>query len=116
MTLCGVLKNILLVAASVIFWSTIITPLQYLGYGIALTGLVYYGVGYEGITTCRKHIGQTARLVWSGKQGGNVKVVLGRRVLVVMVVLLVTMGALVMRSADAGEYVLDWIDRLDYLW
>jgi hypothetical protein len=51
MTLCGVLKNILLVVASIIFWGTIITGLQFFGYAIALVGLVYYGVGYEGVMT-----------------------------------------------------------------
>ncbi|PMD46184.1 TPT-domain-containing protein, partial [Hyaloscypha variabilis F] len=42
MTLCGVLKNILLVLASVVLWGTVIMPIQALGYGIALLGLVYY--------------------------------------------------------------------------
>ena len=51
MTLCGVLKNILLVVASVVIWGTIIGGLQVFGYGIALAGLVYYGVGYDGIMT-----------------------------------------------------------------
>jgi drug/metabolite transporter (DMT)-like permease len=47
MTLSGILKSILLVAASVIIWSTHITLLQTLGYSIALMGLVLYSVGYE---------------------------------------------------------------------
>ncbi|TAQ90641.1 hypothetical protein B7494_g1061 [Chlorociboria aeruginascens] len=51
MTLCGVLKNILLVVASVLIWGTVVTRLQVVGYGIALGGLVYYAVGYEGIKT-----------------------------------------------------------------
>lgn len=45
MTLCGVLKDILLVAASVAIWGTPISPLQYFGYAIALCGLVYYKLG-----------------------------------------------------------------------
>lgn len=49
MTLCGVLKNILLVVASVAIWGSIVSGLQILGYGIALVGLTYYGVGYEGM-------------------------------------------------------------------
>ena len=32
-------------------WETIVTPLQVFGYGMASAGLVYYGVGYEGIHT-----------------------------------------------------------------
>ena len=45
MTLCGVLKDILLVAASVMIWATPISLLQYLGYGLALCGLIYYKLG-----------------------------------------------------------------------
>lgn len=45
MTLCGVLKDILLVAASIAIWGTKITALQYFGYSIALGGLVYYKLG-----------------------------------------------------------------------
>lgn len=49
LTLCGVLKDILLVAASMMIWGTIVTPLQFLGYSIALAGLVYYKLGGEQI-------------------------------------------------------------------
>ena len=45
MTLCGVLKDILLVAASILIWGTPISALQYFGYGIALCGLIYYKLG-----------------------------------------------------------------------
>ena len=45
MTLCGVLKDILLVAASILIWGTEISGLQAFGYGIALCGLVYYKLG-----------------------------------------------------------------------
>ena len=45
MTLCGVLKDVLLVAASIAIWGTPISPLQYFGYSIALGGLVYYKLG-----------------------------------------------------------------------
>ena len=45
MTLCGVLKDILLVASSVAIWGTPISALQYFGYGISLAGLVYYKLG-----------------------------------------------------------------------
>lgn len=45
MTLCGVLKDILLVAASIAIWGTPISGLQYFGYSIALGGLVYYKLG-----------------------------------------------------------------------
>ena len=45
MTLCGVLKDILLVGASILIWGTPISALQYFGYGIALCGLIYYKLG-----------------------------------------------------------------------
>ncbi|KAL9131310.1 MAG: hypothetical protein Q9217_000745 [Psora testacea] len=45
MTLCGVLKDILLVAASIAIWGTHISALQCFGYSIAIFGLVYYKLG-----------------------------------------------------------------------
>lgn len=47
MTLCGVLKNILLVVASMLIWGTIVGGLQAFGFSIALVGLVYYSIGYD---------------------------------------------------------------------
>ncbi|KAJ4415004.1 hypothetical protein N0V82_007586 [Gnomoniopsis sp. IMI 355080] len=51
MTLCGVLKNILLVVASMLIWGTIVGGLQAFGFSIALVGLVYYSIGYDGFAT-----------------------------------------------------------------
>ncbi|KAM3545544.1 hypothetical protein ARSEF1564_001538 [Beauveria bassiana] len=48
LTLTGILKAILLVAVSVVIWKTPITLLQAVGYGIALLGLSYYSLGYDG--------------------------------------------------------------------
>ena len=47
LTLCGVLKDILLVMASMIIWGTQVTPLQAFGYTIALAGIVYYKLGHK---------------------------------------------------------------------
>jgi hypothetical protein len=47
LTLCGVLKDILLVAASMMIWGTPISGLQFFGYMIALGGLLYYKLGSE---------------------------------------------------------------------
>jgi drug/metabolite transporter (DMT)-like permease len=47
LTLCGVLKDILLVAASMAIWGTQVTAIQFFGYSIALGGMVYYKLGYE---------------------------------------------------------------------
>ncbi|KAI9728588.1 MAG: hypothetical protein M1834_007616 [Cirrosporium novae-zelandiae] len=61
LTLCGVLKDILLVGASMLIWSTPVTPLQFFGYSVALSGLVYYKLGPDQI---KQYVGQ-AGLVWS---------------------------------------------------
>ncbi|KAK1250475.1 hypothetical protein MKX08_010478 [Trichoderma sp. CBMAI-0020] len=49
LTLCGVLKDIMLVVASMIIWGTQVTPLQFFGYSIALGGMVYYKLGLEAL-------------------------------------------------------------------
>jgi hypothetical protein len=58
MTLCGVLKDILLVAASMAIWNTPVTALQFFGYSIALAGLVYYKLGADKI---KEYTGQANR-------------------------------------------------------
>ncbi|KAF4633382.1 hypothetical protein G7Y89_g4734 [Cudoniella acicularis] len=45
LTLCGVLKDIMLVCASILIWGTKISGLQVFGYGIALCGMLYYKLG-----------------------------------------------------------------------
>ncbi|KAL9612331.1 MAG: hypothetical protein Q9167_003064 [Letrouitia subvulpina] len=47
LTLCGVLKDILLVFASITIWGTPVSALQYFGYSIALCGLIYFKLGSE---------------------------------------------------------------------
>ena len=49
LTLCGVLKDILLVFASIMIWGTPVTPLQFFGYSIALGGMVYYKLGADSL-------------------------------------------------------------------
>lgn len=49
MTLCGVLKDILLVCASMAIWGSPVTALQFFGYSIALGGMIYYKLGAESI-------------------------------------------------------------------
>lgn len=58
LTLSGVLKDILLVAASMIIWGDPVTGLQFFGYSISLSGLVYYKLGYNQI---RNHIADGTR-------------------------------------------------------
>ncbi|WEW54960.1 hypothetical protein PRK78_000387 [Emydomyces testavorans] len=49
LTLCGVLKDILLVTISAIWWKTPVTALQLFGYSIAIGGLLYYKLGTDKI-------------------------------------------------------------------
>lgn len=49
LTLCGVLKDILLVIASVLIWGTMISNLQMFGYTIALLGMLWFKFGKEKI-------------------------------------------------------------------
>lgn len=61
LTLCGVLKDILLVAASMVIWATAVSALQMFGYSIALGGLVYYKLGADKL---KEYLGQGGR-VWA---------------------------------------------------
>lgn len=58
LTLCGVLKDIMLVVASMMIWGTQVTALQFFGYSIALGGMVYYKLGYEQL---RSHLMDASR-------------------------------------------------------
>ncbi|KAL9582513.1 MAG: hypothetical protein Q9212_003251 [Teloschistes hypoglaucus] len=49
LTLCGVLKDILLVLVSVVFRNESFTALQCFGYSIALAGLIYFKLGADTI-------------------------------------------------------------------
>jgi hypothetical protein len=63
MTLTGILKNILLVIISVMIWHTAISWLQFVGYTIALAGLLYYSLGWDQITAL-------AQATWLSMRGG----------------------------------------------
>ena len=49
MTLCGVLKDIILVFASIAIWGTQVSALQFFGYSLALGGMIYYKLGAESL-------------------------------------------------------------------
>jgi hypothetical protein len=49
--MAGVLKDILLVVASMVIFGDPVTGQQYFGYGIALAGLTYYKLGAEKVNT-----------------------------------------------------------------
>jgi hypothetical protein len=48
---CGVLKDVLLVAASMMLWYTPVSKLQFLAYAISLAGLMYYRLGLDQLGT-----------------------------------------------------------------
>ncbi|KAF1985457.1 TPT-domain-containing protein [Aulographum hederae CBS 113979] len=58
LTLSGVLKDILLVVASIVFFGDPVSGLQAFGYSIALAGLVYYKLGADKI---KEHLAQGVR-------------------------------------------------------
>lgn len=58
LTLCGVLKDIMLVVASMIIWGTPVSPLQFFGYSVALAGMVYYKLGYDQL---KGYVGEAGR-------------------------------------------------------
>ncbi|KAL7274450.1 hypothetical protein RUND412_002643 [Rhizina undulata] len=64
LTLCGVLKDILLVAASVIIWGSTVTGLQIFGYAIALGGLVYYKLGADKLREHYIKLRKDGTLAW----------------------------------------------------
>jgi hypothetical protein len=101
LTLCGVLKDILLVAASMIIWGTQVSALQFFGYSIALGGMVHYKLGYEAI---KGYAGEAGRQ-WA--DFGNRQPVL-RRVAIIAAVLL-TVLVLFNGLAPVG------VDTRDYL-
>ncbi|KAI0378453.1 TPT-domain-containing protein [Hypomontagnella monticulosa] len=49
MTLCGVLKDVMLVVASMLIWGTPVSALQAFGYTIALGGMIYYKLGFDAL-------------------------------------------------------------------
>lgn len=58
MTLSGVLKDILLVGASMLIFQDPVSGVQAFGYSIALAGLVYYKLGSDKL---KEHFGQMQR-------------------------------------------------------
>ncbi|KAG7285245.1 hypothetical protein NEMBOFW57_009866 [Staphylotrichum longicolle] len=94
LTLCGVLKDVLLVVASMIIWGTQVTALQFFGYSLALGGMIYYKLGYEAI---KGYAGEAGRQ-WA--DFGNRRPVLRR----VAVILLAAMTLFVLLGGLAPSY------------
>jgi hypothetical protein len=87
MTLCGVLKDILLVVASMMIFLDPVSPLQFFGYSIALGGLVYYKLGADKI---KEHLGagQRAWADYGARRPASRKLIVIALVLVTIVMLL----------------------------
>lgn len=109
MTLCGVLKDILLVAASIAIWGTPISLLQYFGYSIALCGLVYYKLG---AATLKAQFSEAGR-VWA-EFGSNRPAL--RKVIVfggILMMLFVILGGLAPNVGYDSNYLTSSIKGAD---
>ncbi|KAK2070719.1 hypothetical protein P8C59_005193 [Phyllachora maydis] len=103
LTLCGVLKDVMLVVASMIIWGTQVTPLQFFGYSIALSGMVYYRLGYD---TLKTYVGEASRQ-WA--ELGHTRPILRRISVMAMAVFTIfaLLGGLAPSygpEVDAGKY------------
>ena len=87
MTLCGVLKDILLVAASIAIWGTPISPLQYFGYSIALGGLVYYKLGAATMKAQFSEVGRVWAEFGSSRPALRKVIVFGGMIMMLFVLL-----------------------------
>lgn len=108
MTLCGVLKDILLVVASMVIFRDPVSPLQAFGYSIALFGLVYYKLGGEKI---KEYVGQGQR-AWADY---GVRHPALRKVLIfamVVMTLLVLLGGVTASGAVPVTYVKDKFNQV----
>lgn len=117
MTLCGVLKNILLVVASVFIWGTVISWLQFIGYGIATFGLVYYGIGWEGVQTSYNVSQQYARKLWEGQPeySTNAQNTRVRKILLIalygIILTLLVLGVL-FKTHPGAKFIGDLTDKM----
>lgn len=105
LTLSGVLKDILLVMASMVIFHDPVSGLQFFGYSIALGGLVYYKLGGEKL---KEYVAEGQR---SWADYGNRKPVM-RKVLtfgIVLVTLFLLLGGLgnMFPEYDPSEYARD---------
>ena len=87
MTLCGVLKDILLVFASIAIWGTPISGLQAFGYSIALGGLVYYKLGAATIKAQFSDVGRLWAEFGSNRPALRKVIVFGGVLVLVFIVL-----------------------------
>jgi len=104
LTLCGVLKDVLLVVASMVIYGSQVTLTQFFGYSIALGGMVYYKLGAE---TIKSYAGEAGRQ-WA--DFGNRRPAL-RRISVILLSVFVVFALL---GGFAPDYAAG-IDPTEYL-
>lgn len=97
MTLTGILKNILLIVVSVLIWHTSITALQFIGYAVALFGLVIYSTGWDQLKASSAGAIAWSRGVWNSHalDEGRLSPLLRRAIffgLLTLITLMVVMG------------------------
>ncbi|KAF2102071.1 TPT-domain-containing protein [Rhizodiscina lignyota] len=98
LTLSGVLKDILLVMASMLLFHDPVTPLQAIGYSIALGGLMYYKLGGDKM---KEYIHQGSN-VWADY--GNRHPIMRKLIVFGSVIL----GMFVLISGIAPRYGTEW--------
>ncbi|KAH8907009.1 triose-phosphate transporter [Coniochaeta sp. PMI_546] len=101
LTLCGVLKDVMLVAASMLIWGTEVTALQFFGYSIALGGMVYYKLGFEAL---KGYAGEAGRQ-WA--EFGNSRPVLRK----ISIIVLVLFTILFLLGGVAPSYAPDMVNE-----
>lgn len=101
LTLCGVLKDILLVIASVIIWGTMISTLQVFGYSIAIAGMLWFRLGPEKLKELFSNLGRS----WA--EFGATKPVL--RKLLILGLVIVTLFVLI--GGVGPTYAPDYIPK-----
>lgn len=90
LTLCGVLKDVLLVAVSMMLWHTPVSNLQFFGYAISLAGLVHYKLGSDRLRATL----ETARDGWTGFSGKHPIIKTVVALCSVFVAIFITLGIL----------------------
>ncbi|KAI0485662.1 triose-phosphate transporter [Xylaria cf. heliscus] len=111
MTLCGVLKDVLLVLASMAIWATPISGLQAFGYSIALSGMIYYKLGGDTLKSYASDAGRQWAEFGSTRPALRKVVVVGAAVLFVFILF----GGLAPTYApdyDPSQYLSSAADKL----
>lgn len=106
LTLCGVLKDVLLVVASMLIWGTQVSGLQFFGYSIALIGMLYYKLGADQL---KGYAAEAARQ-WS--ELGNTRPVLRKLILVGGVVTLIFL----LFGGVAPRYAPDYVPNVNEIY